>query len=139
MQSLHLAVRSLPQLTIAKLRGRLRGGGNELAMAADLRFAADGETWMSQVESRIGIIPGGGTQLLTRLVGRSRALEVILSGALYDAKTAERYGWINRAVAPDELDATVDHVARLTGGEGSATAGWARNGGVRRLSHQSVE
>jgi enoyl-CoA hydratase/carnithine racemase len=113
MQSLHLALRSLPQLTIAKLRGRLRGGGNELAMAADLRFAAKGETWLSQVESRIGIIPGGGgTQLLTRLVGRARALEVILGGDLYDAATAELYGWINLAVAPGELDEQVDAFAR---------------------------
>ncbi|MFI1996902.1 enoyl-CoA hydratase/isomerase family protein [Actinoplanes sp. NPDC020271] len=113
MQSLHLAVRSLPQLTIAKLRGRLRGGGNEFAMAADLRFAAAGETWLSQIESRIGIIPGGGgTQLLPRLVGRARALEVILGGELYDARTAELYGWINRALPPEELDATVDSLAR---------------------------
>ncbi|MDR7277242.1 enoyl-CoA hydratase/isomerase family protein [Catenuloplanes atrovinosus] len=113
MQSLHLALRSLPQLTIAKLRGRLRGGGNEFAMATDLRFAAAGQTWLSQVESRIGIIPGGGgTQLLPRLTGRARALEVILTGDLYDARTAELYGWINRAVPPEELDATVDAVAR---------------------------
>ncbi|MEU8659036.1 enoyl-CoA hydratase/isomerase family protein [Actinoplanes philippinensis] len=113
MQSLHLALRSLPQLTIAKLRGRLRGGGNEFAMAADLRFAAAGQTWLSQIESRIGIIPGGGgTQLLPRLVGRARALEVILGGELYDARTAELYGWINRALPPQELDATVDSLAR---------------------------
>jgi enoyl-CoA hydratase/carnithine racemase len=113
MQSLHLALRSLPQLTIAKLRGRLRGGGNELAMAADLRYAAKDETWMSQVESRIGIIPGGGgTQLLTRLVGRSRALEAILSGDLYDTRTAELYGWINLAIDPSELDERVDAFAR---------------------------
>jgi enoyl-CoA hydratase/carnithine racemase len=113
MQSLNLALRSLPQVTIAKLRGRLRGGGNELAMAADLRFAARGETWLSQVESRIGIIPGGGgTQLLTRLAGRARALEVILGGDLYDAATAELYGWVNLAIDPGELDEQVDDFAR---------------------------
>jgi enoyl-CoA hydratase/carnithine racemase len=113
MQSLNLALRALPQVTIAKLRGRLRGGGNELAMAADMRFAATGETWLSQIESRIGIIPGGGgTQLLTRLVGRARALEVILGGDLYDAQTAERYGWIDLAIAPDQLDEAVDGLAR---------------------------
>jgi enoyl-CoA hydratase/carnithine racemase len=112
MQSLNLALRALPQVTIAKLRGRLRGGGNELAMAADMRFAAAGETWLSQVESRIGIIPGGGgTQLLTRLVGRARALEVILGGDLYDAQTAERYGWINLAIAADVIDGAVDGLA----------------------------
>jgi enoyl-CoA hydratase/carnithine racemase len=113
MQSLNLAIATLPQITIAKLRGRLRGGGNEFAMAADLRFAATGETWLSQVESRIGIIPGGGgTQMLTRLVGRARALEIILGGDLYDAKTAERYGWIDLAIAPDQIDEAVDGLAR---------------------------
>jgi enoyl-CoA hydratase/carnithine racemase len=85
MQSLTLALRSLPQVTIAKLRGRLRGGGNELAMAADLRYAAAGQTWLSQMESGIGIIPGGGgTQLLTRLVGRARAVEVVLGSDLVE-------------------------------------------------------
>jgi enoyl-CoA hydratase/carnithine racemase len=113
MQALALAVRSLPQLTIAKLRGRLRGGGSELAMAADLRYAALGETWLSQVESRIGIIPGGGgSTMLTALVGRARALEIILGGDLYDAKTAELYGWINLAIDPDKLDEHVDAFAR---------------------------
>ena len=113
MQHLVNSLRTLPQVTIAKLRGRLRGGGNELAMAADMRFAAAGQTWFSQLETRLGIIPGGGgTQLLTQLVGRARALEVILSGNLFDAETAERYGWVNRAVPDHELDAFVDALAR---------------------------
>ncbi|MGH2861534.1 MAG: enoyl-CoA hydratase/isomerase family protein [Solirubrobacteraceae bacterium] len=112
MQSLALAIRSLPQVTIAKLRGRLRGGGNELAMAADLRYAAAGETWMSQIESPLGIIPGGGgSTMLTELVGRSRTLEAVLTGDLYDAKTAELYGWINLAIEPDHLDELVDGLA----------------------------
>jgi enoyl-CoA hydratase/carnithine racemase len=123
MQAFHLALRSLPQITIAKLRGRLRGGGNELAMAHDLRFAAAGETWLSQVESRVGIFPGGGgTQLLTPLVGRARALEVILGGELYDAETAERYGWINRALPAEQLD---DYVAELAGRIAALPAGVA--------------
>lgn len=113
MQSLALAIRALPQVTIAKLRGRLRGGGNELAMATDLRYAAAGATWMSQVESRIGIIPGGGgSTLLTSLIGRARALEAVLGGDLYDTKTAELYGWINLAVEPERLDELVDGLAR---------------------------
>jgi enoyl-CoA hydratase/carnithine racemase len=113
MQSLALAIRALPQVTIAKLRGRLRGGGNEVAMAADLRYAAAGATWMSQVESRIGIIPGGGgSTLLTSLIGRARALEAVLGGDLYDTKTAELYGWINLAVEPERLDELVDGLAR---------------------------
>jgi enoyl-CoA hydratase/carnithine racemase len=113
MQSLNQQFRSLPQVTIAKLTGRLRGGGNEFAMAFDMRFAAIGRTWLSQPETRMGIIPGGGgTQLLTRLVGRARALEVILGGDLYDAVTAEKYGWVNLALPADQLDAAVDRYAR---------------------------
>ncbi|MEU9348432.1 enoyl-CoA hydratase/isomerase family protein [Streptomyces sp. NPDC048278] len=113
MQKLVLRLRALPQVTIAKLTGRLRGGGNELAMALDMRFAANGRTWLGQPETRMGIIPGGGaTQLLPSLVGRARALEVILGGNLFDAQTAERYGWINRALPAGELDAFVDALAR---------------------------
>lgn len=112
LQQLHERFRALPQITIAKLRGRLRAGGAELAMAADMRFAARGRTWLAQPETRMGIFPGGGgTQYLTRLLGRARALEVVLGAELFGADLAERYGWINRAVAPDELDAFVDRLA----------------------------
>lgn len=113
LQQLHERLRTLPQITIAKLRGRLRAGGAELAMATDMRFAARDETWLAQPETRMGIFPGGGgTQYLTRLLGRSRALEVVLGAELFDTDLAERYGWINRALAPDELDAFVDSLAR---------------------------
>jgi enoyl-CoA hydratase/carnithine racemase len=112
LQHLIAAIRALPQVTIAKLRGYLRGGGNELAMAADLRYAAEGATWMGQIEARMGIIPGGGgTQLLARAVGRSRALEAVLTADVYDTRTAELYGWITRAVPAADLDAFVDDVA----------------------------
>ncbi|MFF3861389.1 enoyl-CoA hydratase/isomerase family protein [Streptomyces sp. NPDC002209] len=112
VQKLMLRLRALPQVTIAKLAGRLRGGGNELAMALDMRFAARGRTWLAQPETRMGIIPGGGgTQLLPPLVGRARALEVILGASLFDAETAERYGWINRALPAGELDDFVDTLA----------------------------
>ncbi|MGW4201296.1 enoyl-CoA hydratase/isomerase family protein [Streptomyces sp. NPDC004726] len=116
LQQLHERFRNLPQITIAKLRGRLRAGGAELAMAADMRFAARGETWLAQPETRMGIFPGGGgTQYLTRLLGRARALEVVLGAELFDTDLAERYGWINRAVAPDELDDFVGSLARRIG------------------------
>ncbi|WP_214108688.1 enoyl-CoA hydratase/isomerase family protein [Acrocarpospora catenulata] len=116
MQHLVASVRALPQVTIGKLRGYLRGGGNEFAMATDLRYAADGETWMGQIEARMGIIPGGGgTQLLARAVGRSRALEAVLTGDVYDARTAELYGWITRALPADQLDAHVADIARRIG------------------------
>lgn len=116
LQQLHERFRTLPQVTIAKLRGRLRAGGSELAMAADMRFAARGETWLAQPETRMGIFPGGGgTQYLTRLVGRARALEVVLGAELFDAELAERYGWINRALAPEALDGFVAALAHRIG------------------------
>jgi enoyl-CoA hydratase/carnithine racemase len=116
LQHLVASVRALPQLTIAKLRGFLRGGGNEFAMATDLRYAAAGETWFGQIEGRLGIIPGGGgTQLLARAIGRSRALEAILTADLYDARTAELYGWITRAIPAPDLDRTVDEIAHRIG------------------------
>lgn len=116
MQHLAASIRALPQVTIAKLRGYLRGGGNEFALATDLRYAADGETWLGQIEARMGIIPGGGgTQLVARAVGRSRALEVVLTADVYDARTAEVYGWVTRTVPAQHLDAHVDRVARTIG------------------------
>jgi len=116
MQHLVASIRALPQITIAKLRGYLRGGGNELAMAADLRYAAEGQTWLGQIEARMGIIPGGGgTQLLARAVGRSRALEAVLTADAYEARTAELYGWITRAIPAADLDSRVTEIAHRIG------------------------
>ncbi|WP_420608226.1 enoyl-CoA hydratase/isomerase family protein [Novosphingopyxis sp.] len=113
MQQLNEAVRSLPQVTIAKLAGLARGGGLEFAMAMDLRFAAKGRAGFAQNETPIGIIPGGGgTQYLTRLVGRAKALEIILGADLIGAEAAERMGLINRALSSDELGSFVDDLAR---------------------------
>ena len=71
--------RTMPKVTIAKIEGRARGGGSELALSMDMRFAAIGKAILSQPEVLLGIIPGGtGTQRLPRLVGRSRAMEIIL-------------------------------------------------------------
>ena len=113
MMRLHERFRALPQLTIAKLAGLARGGGSEFAMALDLRFAATGRAALGQFEALTGIIPGaGGTAYLPLLVGRARALEVILGGELLNAQQAERYGWINRALPEDQLDAFVETLAR---------------------------
>jgi enoyl-CoA hydratase/carnithine racemase len=104
--------RTLPQVTIAQIEGRCRGGGSELALSLDLRFAALGRAVLGQPEVAIGIIPGGGgTQRLGRLLGRNRALEVVLGCDDFDAATAERYGWVNRALPPDELGPFVDRLA----------------------------
>jgi enoyl-CoA hydratase/carnithine racemase len=105
--------RTLPLVTIGQLEGRARGGGSEVALALDLRFAARGSAILSQPEVSFGIIPGGGgTQRLPRLMGRSRALEVVLGGADFDADEAERYGWVNRALPADELAPFVESLAR---------------------------
>lgn len=104
--------RTMPKVTIAKIEGRCRGGGSELVLSCDMRFAARGRAIFAQPEVSIGIIPGGsGTQRLPRLMGRGRALEVVLGCADYDADLAERYGYINRAFAPDEIGPFVEALA----------------------------
>ena len=105
--------RRLPKPTIAKIAGRARGGGSEFALALDMRFGARGRTLLAQPEVALGIIPGGaGTQNLPRAIGRARALEVILGAADVDAETAERWGYLNRALPESELDGFVDDLAR---------------------------
>ena len=105
--------RTLPQVTIAQLEGRARGGGSEFALSLDLRFGAIGRAILGQPEVAVGILPGGsGTQRLPRLMGRSRALEVVLGCDDFDAELAERYGWINRALPPAEIGPFVDRLAR---------------------------
>src|SRR5580692_3841722 len=103
----------LPVVTIAKIRGRARGAGSELALACDMRFAARENAVLGQPEIGFGALPGaGGVQHLGRLLGRGRAMEVILGGADFDADEAERYGWVNRALPDAELDAFVARLAR---------------------------
>jgi enoyl-CoA hydratase/carnithine racemase len=104
--------RALPKATIAVIDGVCRGGGCEFAMAFDMRFAALGATVLGHPELAVGIIPGGGgTQRLPRLVGRGRALEVILGCMDIDAATAEAWGYVNRALPADELRRYVDRLA----------------------------
>lgn len=104
--------RRLDQITIAQIEGRARGGGSELALALDLRFAAIGRAVLGQPEVALGIIPGGcGTQRLGRLLGHARALEVVLGCTDVDVQLAERYGWVNRALPADELPAFVERLA----------------------------
>lgn len=104
--------RTMPKATIGKVSGRARGGGSELLLSLDMRFAARGEAVLAQPEVAVGLIPGGGgTQRLTRLMGRGRALEVILGCGDFSAEEAERYGYVNRALPADELDDFVDELA----------------------------
>lgn len=101
-----------PFVSIASIRGRTRGGGNELSLAMDLRYASREQALFSQPEVGTGIVPGGGgSERLPRLIGRDRALEAILGSQDYDADTAERWGWITRAVPDADLDHVVDAIA----------------------------
>jgi enoyl-CoA hydratase/carnithine racemase len=103
----------MPAVTIAKIRGRARGAGSELALACDMRFAARENAILGQIEVGVGAPPGaGGVQHLARLLGRGRAMEAILGADDFDAETAERYGWINRALPDADLDAFVARLAR---------------------------
>ena len=107
----HLSVSRL--VTIAQIEGRARGAGSEFALACDMRFAARESAIFSQMEPAFGLLPGGGAvQHLARLMGRARALEVMLSAEDYDAQLAERYGWINRALPAAALGDFVRSLAR---------------------------
>jgi enoyl-CoA hydratase/carnithine racemase len=104
--------RTMNKVTIAQIEGRVGGGGSELAMSFDMRFGVRGKSIVNQMEVPIGIIPGGsGTQRLPRLVGRGRALEVILGGIDLDAETGERWGYFNRVFAAHEIGPYVDGLA----------------------------
>lgn len=105
--------RCMPKAVIAEIGGRVGGGGSELALSCDMRFGARGRTVINQPEVALGILPGGsGTQRLPRLVGRGRALEIILGCDDLDAESAERFGYLNRALAPGELRPFVTKLAR---------------------------
>src|SRR5215470_2359443 len=102
-----------PVVTIALIRGRARGMGSEIPLGFDMRFASRERAIFGQPEVGVGLVPGGGSiERLSVLAGRARALEIVLSGGDFDADTAERYGWINRALPDAELDAFVADLAR---------------------------
>lgn len=108
-----LRLSSMPVVSIAKIRGRARGIGNEFVLACDMRFASRQNALFGNPEVGVGLVPGGGAmEWLPCLVGRSRALEIVLSGDDFDADIAERYGWINRALDDSDLDTFVDTLVR---------------------------
>ena len=106
-------VRCMDKVTIAQIEGRVGGGGSEFAASMDMRFGVIGKTKINQMEVPLGILPGGtGTQRLPRLIGRGRAMEVVLAGDDLDAETAERWGYLNRIFTADEIDAWVARLAK---------------------------
>jgi enoyl-CoA hydratase/carnithine racemase len=110
-------LRTMPKVTIAAVEGRAGGGGSEILLAFDMRFAAHETAVFNQPEVALGLAPlGGGTQRLTRLAGRSRALEAVLGCEDFDAELAERYNWINRALPAAELREFVDRLAARIAG-----------------------
>jgi len=99
--------------SIAKIRGCVRGASSEFVLACDMRFASSENTRLGQPEVGVGLHPGGGgTERLPHLVGRGRALEIVLGANDFDGPTAERYGYVNRSLPDAELDSFVNRLAR---------------------------
>lgn len=102
-----------PVVSISSIRGRATGVGSELALASDMRFASREKAVLSQWEIGAALVPGGGPMSrLPRLMGRGRALEILLSGNDIDGELAERYGYVNRSFPDGELDGFIDTLAR---------------------------
>ncbi|MEM6391206.1 MAG: enoyl-CoA hydratase/isomerase family protein [Planctomycetota bacterium] len=113
LQAVCERISKVPQATIAKLEGFARGGGHELALALDMRFAVRGKFKFMQMEVGMGILPcGGGASRMARQTGLGRALEIILSARDFDADEAEAYGTINKALDADEIDDYVNTLAQ---------------------------
>ncbi|KAK5677182.1 hypothetical protein LTS10_010371 [Elasticomyces elasticus] len=117
---------NLPVLTIASIRGITSGGGAEIAASLDIRFGSKEKAVVAQPEVSIGVVPGGGgLDLLPRLVGRARALEMVIGADAIDAETLAHYGWLNRAIPDGQFECFVDTFARRVAGwdhEGIASA-----------------
>ncbi len=111
-------LRTMPKPTIAKLGGRVGGGGSEFAASCDMRYGVTGKTRVSQMEVALGILPGGtGTQRLPRLVGRGRALEICLGCDDIDAQTAYQWGYLNRLFdTPGDMDSWVSAFCKRVAG-----------------------
>ncbi|MGB3724701.1 MAG: enoyl-CoA hydratase/isomerase family protein [Glaciecola sp.] len=112
LQALFEMIRHMPKVTIGKIEGIARGGGSELLLAMDMRFAAIGKTRISQPEVAMGLIAGGGAcTRLPKLIGRARAMEVLLACQDYDAETAAQYGYVNRAINANDIAEYVHNLA----------------------------
>ncbi len=122
-----LRLSSSQVVSIAKVRGRTRGIGNEFVLACDMRFASRQNAVFGNPEVGVGLIPGGGAlEWLPRLVGRSRALEFVLTADDFDADIAELYGWVNRTLDDKDLDSFVDALAKRVASFGGKTLATAK-------------
>jgi enoyl-CoA hydratase len=112
-QKLTLTIEEIGKPVIAAINGYALGGGLELAMACDIRIASE-KARIGQTEVNVGLIPGwGGTQRLPRLVGKGIAKELMFTGKLIDAKTAEKIGLVNMVVPPENLKSAVEELAKV--------------------------
>jgi enoyl-CoA hydratase/carnithine racemase len=108
-----MRMRSIPKVFIAAINGHCMGGGLELAMACDLRFAAEGDWRYGMPEIKLGVIPGeGGSQLLGRIAGLSKALDLMLDGGAFGVQEAADLGLLNRVFPADRLAAETHEYAR---------------------------
>lgn len=107
------AIESCPKPVVAAINGHALGGGSELTLCCDFRIMVeDGRSRIGQTESSLGIIPGaGGTQRLPRLIGKARAIRYLIESTRLSAKEAEAVGWVDKAVAPEELQGAIDELA----------------------------
>ena len=111
-----MRISKLEAVTISAIRGIARGAGSEFALATDIRFASREKAVLGQMEVGFGAVPGGGAAgRLPALVGRGRAFEILLGGADFDGETAERYGYVNRAIADADFVAFIhDYATRVS-------------------------
>jgi enoyl-CoA hydratase/carnithine racemase len=106
-------LRTMNKVTVAQVEGRAAGGSAAMVMACDMRFGALGKAVFNTMSVPVGAVPGGGaSQYMPRLIGYSRAMELILGGLDLDAATAERWGYLNRALEPDRIEQFVSVTAR---------------------------
>lgn len=125
-QSLTTQIERIRKPVVAKINGLCLGGGNEVAMSCDFRIASDKATF-GQPEINLGIIPGmGGTQRLTRLIGRTKAIEMDMLGEMIPAAEGHRLGLVNKVVPADELDKAVDELAEKLGSKGPVALGMVK-------------
>ena len=137
-RSLFTAFDTFPKPVIAMINGYCLGGGCELALACDIRIASETASF-GQPEINLGIIPGGGgTQRLTRLVGEGKAMELILSGDIIDAKTAYEIGLVNHVFPADQLQAKTMEIANRIAGKSPIALKLAKEA-VKLASHSNLD